>query len=115
MARHVKTGDEVMVTSGDDRGKTGEIIRIDAKHDRVYVKGLNLQTKHIKKTQQNTQGSVITREGPIHISNVSPVVDGKPTRVRFPRKDNGQKVRVAARGGKELSAVSAPKEGRGAS
>jgi len=73
---------------------------------------VNLQTKHVKPTRINPQGATVTREGPIHISNVSPAVDGKPTRVRFPRKDNGQKVRVAVRGGGELGAVSAPKDNR---
>ncbi len=109
MARHVKRGDTVMITAGDHKGKTGEILRVDTKKDRVIVKGVNLRTKHLRPTRLNPQGGVITREGPIHISNVSPVVDGKPTRVRFERKGNGQKVRVAARGGKELGAVSAPK------
>ncbi len=109
MARHVKRGDTVMITSGDHRGKTGEILRVDTKKDRVIVKGINLRTKHLRPTRLNPQGGVITREGPIHISNVSPVVDGKPTRVRFERKSNGQKVRVAVRGGKDLGAVSAPK------
>lgn len=109
MARHVKRGDTVMITSGDHKGKTGEILRVDTKKDRVIVKGINLRTKHLRPTRLNPQGGVITREGPIHISNVSPAVDGRPTRVRFDRKSNGQKVRVAVRGGKELGAVSAPK------
>ncbi len=109
MARHVKRGDTVMVTSGDLRGQIGEILRVDVKHDRVYLKGLNLVTKHVRPTRVNPQGAVITKEAPLHISNVSPVVDGKPTRVRFERRANGQKVRVAARGGKELGAVSAAK------
>ena len=113
MARHVKRGDTVMITAGDHKGQTGELLRVDTKRDRVFVKGVNLRTKHVKPTRINPQGGIITREGPIHISNVSPVVDGKPTRVRFERKSNGQKTRIAVRGGGELGAVSAPKEGRG--
>ena len=112
MARHVKRGDTVMITAGDHKGRTGEVMRVDVKNDRVYVKGLNLRTKHMRPTRINPQGGVITKEAPIHLSNVSPVVDGKPTRVRFDRKSNGQKVRVAVRNGKELGPVSSPKEGR---
>lgn len=97
-----------MITSGDHKGAVGEILRVDHKHSRVYVKGVNLQTKHLRPTRQNQQGGVITREGPIHISKVSPVVDGKPTRVRFITRADGAKVRVAARGGKELGVVSRP-------
>jgi large subunit ribosomal protein L24 len=102
MARHVRKGDMVMVTAGNDRGATGEVLRIFTKHDRVIVKGVNVRTKHLKPTQVNPQGGIIKREMPIHVSNVSPVVDGKPSRVRFQAKKDGSKVRVAARGGKEL-------------
>lgn len=112
MARHVKTGDTVMVTAGDNKGATGEIMFIDTKRDRVLVKGVNLRTKHVKPTRQDPQGAVISKEMPIHISNVSPVVDGRPTRVRFERNAEGQKVRIAARNGKSLGAVSSPKPGR---
>ena len=112
MARHIKKGDQVIITAGDYKGETGEVSGIDTKRDRVIVSGLNLVKKHLKPTRTNPQGGVVTHEAPFHISNVSPVVDGKPTRVRFERKSNGQKVRVAVRGGKELGAVSAPKEGR---
>lgn len=109
MARHVRTGDNVMVTSGDHKGLTGEILKIDTKHDRVFVKGINLITKHMKPTKVNPQGSIVTREAPLHVSKVSPVVDGKATRVRFITKADGAKVRVAARGGKELSTLRSAK------
>ncbi|MEL6329343.1 MAG: 50S ribosomal protein L24 [Planctomycetota bacterium] len=109
MARHIRTGETVMVTAGDHKGQAGEVLRIDTKRDRVYVKGVNVKTKHLRRTQANPQGGTISVEAPIHISNVSPVVDGKPTRVRFERKSDGSKVRVAVRGGKELSNVSSPK------
>jgi len=109
MARHVRTGDNVMITSGDHKGLTGEIIKIDTKHDRVFVKGVNLITKHMKPTKVNPQGAIVTREAPLHVSKVSPVVDGKPTRVRFVTKADGAKVRVAARGGKELSTLRSAK------
>lgn len=102
MARHVKKGDTVMVTSGNERGSTGEVLRVLTKHDRVIVQGVNIRAKHLKPSQANPQGGIVRREMPIHISNVSPVIDGKPTRVRFVTRPDGAKERVAARGEKAL-------------
>jgi large subunit ribosomal protein L24 len=70
------------------------------------VKGINLRTKHMKPTQQRPKGALVRVELPIHVSKVSPMADGKPTRVRFAVKADGTKVRVAAKGGKELGSVS---------
>ncbi len=108
MARHVKKGDQVIVTSGSHKGKTGRIKEVLTKHDRVIIEGLNLRTKHMRPTRTSPQGGIVTREAGIHISNVSPVVEGKPTRVRFTVKADGSKVRVAARNGAELSVVRGP-------
>lgn len=105
MPAHVRKGDLVVVRSGSAKGQTGEIMRVDVKHSRVYVKGVNLRVKHVKPTQQAPQGNIVQREMPLHISKVSPVVDGKPTRVRFVTKSDGSKVRVAVKGGKELSVL----------
>ncbi|QKK09203.1 MAG: 50S ribosomal protein L24 [Planctomycetota bacterium] len=105
MARHVRKGDQVVVTQGSDKGKTGEVLKVIPKEDRVLVRGIALRTKHMKPTQRNPQGGIYTKETPIHLSNVSPVVDGKPSRVRFEIRDDGSKVRVAARGGKVLGEV----------
>jgi len=110
MPRHVRKGDTVIVTSGRDRGKTGEILHVYPADDRVLVQGVNMVTKNIRPTQANPQGGVIKREASLHISNVSPVVDGKPTRVRFERKADGSKVRVAVRGGGELGVVHGPRD-----
>ena len=101
MARHVRKGDLVMVTSGSHKGKTGTIVRVitgeEPGSERVIVKGLKLRTKHLKPTPKAPQGGIITREGPLHISNVSPVdKNGKPTRVRFKHNSDGSKARVAA-------------------
>lgn len=109
MPKHVRKGDQVVVTSGDHKGQTGQIVRVIPKEDRVVIKGINLKTKHLKPTRTNPNGGIITREAPIHISNVSPVVDGKPTRVRFETKPDGSKTRVAVRGGKVLSTLRGPK------
>jgi large subunit ribosomal protein L24 len=104
-SRHVRKGDMVMVTSGDHRGQTGEVLRVIPKHDQVLVKGVGMVTRNLKPSKAQPQGGQVTRESPIHMSKVSPVVDGKATRVRFVTKADGSKVRVAARGGKELGVI----------
>ncbi len=102
MARHVIKGDTVIVTAGNDKGAVGEILKVLTDNNRVLVQGVNIRAKHLKPSQQNPKGGIIRKELPIHISNVSPAVDGKATRVRFEVKADGSKVRVAIRGGKEL-------------
>lgn len=105
MPAHVRKGDTVMVTSGDHKGQIGEILRVDPKNSRVLIKGINLKTKHVKPTRIAPQGGIITREAPLHISKVSPVVDGKAVRVGFRMESDGSKVRVARHGGKELKVL----------
>jgi large subunit ribosomal protein L24 len=111
MARHVRKGDSVVVTAGNDRGKVGEILRVIPEDERVVVQGVNIRVRHLKPTQQNPKGGLLRKEMPIHISNVSPVVDGRGTRVRFEKREDGSKVRLAVRGGKELSVLRGPKKG----
>jgi large subunit ribosomal protein L24 len=106
MPAHIRKGDVVYVRSGSDRGKTGEVVSVDPKSSTCVVKGINLRTKHMKPTQQRPKGAMVRVELPIHVSKVSPMADGKPTRVRFAVKADGTKVRVAAKGGKELGSVS---------
>lgn len=67
---HVKREDEVVVITGKDKGKRGKIISVVTKHDRVFVEGVNIQKKHVRKNQQNPNGAILEREGPIHVSNV---------------------------------------------
>lgn len=110
MPKHVRKGDQVIVNTGDHKGVTGEITKVLTKSDKVIVKGVNLRTKHIRPTQTNPQGGIITVEAPIHISNVSPIADGKPTRVRFETNKDGSKNRIAARTGKSLGQISGPKK-----
>jgi large subunit ribosomal protein L24 len=119
MPAHVRKGDTVMIRSGALKGQVGEVLRVvpgDVPEEtKVYVKGLNLVNKHMKPTRLNPQGAVITKEAPLHISKVSPVVDGKPTRVGFRIKPDGTKVRVARHAGKdikELGTVSTAKKAR---
>ena len=106
MARHVRKDDEVIVTAGKDKGSRGKVVRVLTKEDRVIVEGINVRRKHVKPTQSNPQGGVVSVAMPIHISNVSPVdKNGKPTRVRFVTKPDGEKVRVAVTTGEELSVL----------
>jgi len=102
MARHVRKGDNVIVTAGSDKGRQGKILRVVTEKDKVVVEGVNVKTRHMKPSQANPQGGVVHKEMPIHISNVSPIADGKATRVRFVSKDDGSKIRVAATSGEQL-------------
>lgn len=110
MPRHIRKGDTVVVTSGASKGQTGVVRQVMPDADRVIIEGVNLRTVNRKPTQANPQGGQIEREAPIHISNVSPLVDGKPTRVRFEVKPDGSKTRVAVRGGKTLGQVRGPRK-----
>ena len=90
----IKVGDTVRVIAGKDKGKEGEVLKIDHKNGRVVVKGINMITKHNKQSAQNPNGGILNVEGSIDVSNVMYVKDGKTTRVGFEVKD-GKKVRVA--------------------
>ena len=107
MSARIKSDDQVVVISGKDRGKKGRVLRVDRKHDRVYVEGLNMIKRHQKAnpmspTAQQTSG-VIEKEGGIHVSNVALVdpKDGKPTRVGIDVVD-GKRVRIARRSGTRI-------------
>lgn len=97
----IKKNDMVQVISGKDRGKTGKVLSVDTKKNRVIVEGINMQKKHAKPSMTNQQGGIINKEGSIDISNVMLVVDGKTTRVGFDFVD-GKKVRVAKKTGKVI-------------
>ncbi|MFN9992709.1 MAG: 50S ribosomal protein L24 [Phycisphaerales bacterium] len=101
MPRHVRKGDTVMVRSGDFKGMTGEVLRVITKTDSVVIRGINVHTKHLKPSRINPQGGIIQKELPLHMSKVSPVVDGKPVRVGFKLEADGSKVRVARKAGVE--------------
>lgn len=100
---HVKKGDKVMVISGKDKGKTGNILAAFPKQSRVLVEGINIVKKHAKPSQENPQGGILSQEAPIHVSNVMPIdpKSGKPTRVGY-KEENGKKVRVAIKSGEVL-------------
>lgn len=67
---HVKRGDEIVVIAGSEKGKRGKILQMHTKVDRVTVEGLKMIKKHVKRSQQSPQGSIVEREGTIHVSNV---------------------------------------------
>jgi large subunit ribosomal protein L24 len=101
----VRSGDQVRVMAGKDRGKSGRVLRVEPKKDRVYVEGLNLVKRHVRPKQvagahtESALGGVIEREGPIHVSNVMLLdAKGNPTRVAIQR-EGGQRVRVAKSSG----------------
>ena len=102
MARHVRRNDQVMVIAGDDKGKQGKVLRVLPKQNKVVVEGINVHKKHQRPTQQNQQGGIVEKELPIHLSNVQPVAEGQPTRVRFETRADGSKIRVAKRTGEQL-------------
>lgn len=112
-ALHVKKGDEVVITAGDYRGKTGTIVKVDRDRDRVTVQGAGIPPirKTIRPSRVNPQGGMTEIDRTFHISNVSPVAGGKPTRVRFDVRDDGSKYRVAARDGSVLHQLRKAKNG----
>jgi large subunit ribosomal protein L24 len=98
-ASKIKKGDRVVVLSGKDKGRTGEVVKAMPKEGKVIVSGVNVHARHRKPTQQSPQGGIERKEAPLHISKVAiATADGKPTRVRFEIRE-GKKVRVAAKTG----------------
>jgi len=102
-AAKIKKGDKVVVLSGKDKGKHGEVTLAMPKDNKVIVAGINVATRHRKPTQANPQGGLERREAPLHVSNVAleDPKTGKPTRVRFEVQD-GKKVRVAVKSGEVI-------------
>ena len=99
-AAKIRKGDTVVILSGKDKGKTGEVVRAMPKENKVVVSGVNVHARHRKASQTNPQGGIERKEAPLHVSNVA-IADpksGKATRVRFEERD-GKKVRVAAKSG----------------
>ncbi len=100
----IRKGDEVIVLAGKDKGATGKVLRVDPRAERVVVEGVNLNTKNIKADQQRagTESGRVTVAAPLHASNVAIVEDGKPVRVGYRTNDDGTKVRISRRSGKEI-------------
>jgi large subunit ribosomal protein L24 len=103
MGLKIRRGDTVVVISGKEKGKRGEVERVLPQEGRVVVSGVNVRTRHARPTQNNQQG-LYTFEAPIHVSNVM-LVDpnsGEPTRVSYRLTDAGEKIRVARKSGKDI-------------
>ena len=106
MAARIRKNDVVYIVSGDDKGRTGKVLRFVGS-DRVVVEGMNVVWKHLKPTQQAPKGGRIRKEAPMQLSKVQPVdpKTGKGTRVKY-RIENGEKHRIAVKTGSDLGVVS---------
>ncbi|MFN3131100.1 50S ribosomal protein L24 [Roseibium sp.] len=100
MAAKIKKGDTVVVLTGRDKGKSGEVIQVLPADNKALVRGINMVRRHQKQTQSQEAG-IVSKEAPIHLSNIALAdpKDGKASRVGFKVQDDGAKVRVAKRSG----------------
>jgi large subunit ribosomal protein L24 len=104
MAMKIKKGDRVVVLTGKDRGKSGEVTRVLVKEGKVIVDGVNVAKKHQRATRATTQGGIIDKDMPIPVANVAVISpgDGKPTRVGYRFDDRGVKIRICKRTGTDI-------------
>jgi large subunit ribosomal protein L24 len=100
MAAKIKKGDKVVVLTGRDKGRSGEVVQVMPKEERALVRGVNMVKRHQRQTM-NQEGGIISKEAPVHLSNLgfADPKDGKPSRVGFKILDDGRKVRFAKRSG----------------
>jgi large subunit ribosomal protein L24 len=105
MAAKIKKGDKVVILTGRDKGKSGEVIEVRPAEGRALVRGVNMVRRHQRQTQAQA-GGIISKEGPIDLSNIAIAdpKDGKPSRVGFKVLDDGRKVRFAKRSGDLIDA-----------
>ncbi len=102
MAAKIRKGDKVIVLSGRDKGRTGEVFEVRPSENKALVRGVNMIKRHQKQTQAQ-EGGIISKESAIHLSNLAFVgKDGKPTRVGFKIQKDGTKVRIAKSSGAEI-------------
>ena len=102
MAARIRRGDRVMVLTGREKGRTGEVFEVRPDENRALVRGINMVKRHQKQTAQQ-EGGIVSKEAPIHLSNLAYVdKDGKPSRIGFKVRSDGTKVRVAKRSGAEI-------------
>ena len=104
MAARIRKDDTVIVIAGKDKGRSGRVIKVMPKEERVVVEGVNMIKRHTKPDVAHPQGGVVSREAPLHLSNVAlrDPKTGKPTRIAFKVNDKGRKVRVAKASGVEI-------------
>ena len=106
MAAKIRKGDKVVLLTGRDKGRTGEVVEVRPDDNRVLVRGINMVKRHQKQSAQQ-EGGIISKEAPVHLSNVAIAdpKDGKPTRIGFKfvgSGDDRKKVRIAKRSGVEI-------------
>ena len=101
MAAKIRKGDKVIVLNGRDKGRTGEVFEVRPTDSKALVRGVNIVKRHQRQTSVNQESGIISKEAPIHLSNlaVADPKDGQPTRVGFKILDDGRKVRFAKRSG----------------
>jgi large subunit ribosomal protein L24 len=104
MAARIKKGDKVVVISGRDKGRSGEVVQVMPKEERALVRGLNMVTRHQRQTAAQ-EGGLIRKEAPIHLSNIALAdpTTGKPTKVGFKTLADGRKVRFAKASGETIN------------
>lgn len=101
---HIRKNDTVIVLTGEDKNKTGKVLKVLVDKNRAIVEGLNIVSKSTKPSAQNPQGGIVKKEASIHISNLS-LIDpksGKPTRVGIQKNEDGTKIRVSKRSGEVI-------------
>ena len=101
---HIKKGDTVYVNAGEDKGKTGRVLKVLISKNRAVVEGINMVTKATKANAKNPHGGLVKMEAPIHVSNLQ-LLDpksGKPTRVGYKVNEDGKKVRISKKSGEEI-------------
>lgn len=101
---HIKKGDEVIILAGEDKNLKGKVLKVLVDKQKAIVEGRNMLTKHTKPSSKFPQGGIIKQEAPIHVSNLS-LIDpesGKATRVAIKRTEDGKKIRIAKKSGKEI-------------
>ena len=103
----IRKGDQVLILSGKDKGKTGAVLKVLKEKNRVVVQGVNLLAKHQKPSAEYPEGGILRKEASVHVSNVSHVdpESGGPTRVGVRFSEDGLKVRYAKRSGKDIDVV----------
>ena len=101
---HIKKGDTVYVNAGEDKGKTGRVLKVLIEKNRAVVEGINMVTKATKPNAKNPQGGLVKMEAPIHVSNLQlhDPKSGKPTRVGYKVNEDGKKVRISKKSGEEI-------------
>ena len=99
---HIKKNDTVIVLAGEDKGKTGKVLKVLVDKQRAIVEGVNMVSKSMKPSAKNPQGGIVKQEASIHISNLIDPKSGKATRIAIKKNDEGKKVRIAKKSGEEI-------------